>query len=82
MDYLGELMPKDQRATVLSVESQLKAFFLFLMAPIFGWIADYSISLLFLFIALMIFILNLFFFRKPDELEKISNKIVDKNEVK
>ena len=57
--YIGELSPKSQRATVLSVESQMKSIFVFIFAPVFGLIADYfSIAAMFIVIAIIVAILN------------------------
>ena len=54
--YIGELAPKDQRATILSIDSQLKALFVFMFAPLFGYIADVSLGLLFMCVSLTILI--------------------------
>ncbi|RRD94184.1 MFS transporter [Clostridiales bacterium COT073_COT-073] len=48
VDVLGDHMKKTERATVLSVDSQLTSLFMMIMAPLFGWVADrFSISFLF-----------------------------------
>jgi len=60
VDYLGDLMKKDQRATMLSVEAQIKSFLVFIFAPLFGLIADYSIPLLFGILAGIMVLVNLF----------------------
>lgn len=63
VDVCGDHMEKNQRATVLSVDSQLRALFTVILAPTFGFIADrYSIGILFLFIAVAIFIVNRFLY--------------------
>lgn len=55
----GDHMAKDQRATVLSIESQFKAIFMVLLAPLFGWVAtQYSIELLFMVIGILILVFN------------------------
>ena len=55
----GDLIPKKQRATILSVESQLRALMLILLAPVFGFFAEqFSLSLLFLGLGLVILIFN------------------------
>ncbi|MHA1304434.1 MAG: MFS transporter [Candidatus Heimdallarchaeaceae archaeon] len=61
VDYLGTIMKKEQRATILSAESQLKAIMVLIFAPIFGLIADYSIPLLFVILAILMVFANLFF---------------------
>ena len=61
VDVCSDHMSKDQRATVLSIESQLRAFLMIIMAPLFGFIADtFSISSLFLGIGVLILIFNRF----------------------
>ncbi|BES63649.1 tetracycline efflux MFS transporter TetA(P) [Gottschalkiaceae bacterium SANA] len=55
----GDLIPKKQRATILSVESQLRALMLIVLAPVFGFLAQqFSLSLLFLGLGLVILIIN------------------------
>ena len=55
----GDLIPKKQRATILSVESQLRALMLIVLAPVFGFFAgQFSLSLLFLGLGLVILIFN------------------------
>jgi hypothetical protein len=62
--YLGDNINKDQRATILSIDSQLRSIFVIILAPLFGFIAEtFSITLLFYFITIMIFLLNFFVFR-------------------
>lgn len=59
VDVCGDVMKKDQRATVLSVDSQFKALFVIVLAPLFGWIADhYSIGILFVGISVFIIVIN------------------------
>ncbi len=38
--YMSDLIPGQQRATVLSVQSQLRAIFAAVVAPLLGWVAD------------------------------------------
>ncbi|MDA3813428.1 MAG: MFS transporter [Candidatus Cloacimonetes bacterium] len=67
VDVIGDMMEKDQRATVLSVENQLTAIFTIVFAPIFGYIADnYSFTALFIIIAVMAFAMN-FIARVPEK---------------
>ncbi len=40
VDLIGEFMQKEQRATVLSVENQLTSFYVIILAPIMGFLAD------------------------------------------
>jgi MFS family permease len=55
----GDLIPKKQRATILSIESQLRAFMLILLAPVFGFFAEqFSLSLLFLGLGIVILLFN------------------------
>ena len=59
VDYLGEVIKKEQRATMLSVEAQFKSILVFIFAPLFGLIADFSIPSLFIGIAGFMIIVNL-----------------------
>ena len=71
VDYMGEIMPKEERATILSVESQIKSIAVFIFAPLFGFIADYSIALLFLILAISMVIINhVFLTGRPHSEEK------------
>ncbi|MGD9706821.1 MAG: MFS transporter [Candidatus Delongbacteria bacterium] len=61
VDAVGDMMAKDERATVLSVENQMTALFTIFLAPVFGYIADRtSFAVLFVFISIMIFLTNIF----------------------
>jgi len=60
VDYLGEVIKKEQRATMLSVEAQFKSILVFIFAPLFGLIADFSIPGLFIGIAVFMILINLF----------------------
>ncbi len=61
VDVIGDFMGKTQRATVLSVENQLKTIFVAIFAPLFGFIADsFSISTLFLVLGLLCLTINRF----------------------
>ncbi|KYH34847.1 galactoside permease [Clostridium tepidiprofundi DSM 19306] len=66
----GDNMSKHERATVMSVDSQLKSLFSIVLAPLFGYIADkYSIYALFLFIGIFIIVINRFLYlhtKNPD----------------
>lgn len=62
VDYMGSIMKKDQRATILSVESQLTSVFQMALAPLFGLIADnLNFVWLFVIIGSVSLILNLAF---------------------
>ncbi len=70
VDVCGDTMEKHERATVLSVDSQFRALFTIIFAPLFGLIADrFSISYLFLIISIFIFIINHFL-----KIEKIAKQ--------
>ena len=60
VDYLGGLIEKDQRATILSVDSLIKSILIFIFAPIFGFIAQISITWLFIGLAIVLLVLNRF----------------------
>lgn len=61
VDVCSDYMSKNQRATVLSVESQIRALLLIIFAPILGYIADaFSISTMFLGVGISLIVLNRF----------------------
>lgn len=61
VDAIGDIMEKSQRVTVLSIDSQLKALFMVVFAPLFGFIADtFSIPLLFLTLGIFTLVINRF----------------------
>ena len=70
VDFLGDIMKKEQRATILSVEAQMKSILVFIFAPLFGFIADFSIPLLFVIIAGAIVLVNTFLLLGEDKVEK------------
>jgi MFS family permease len=54
-------MKRDERATVMSIESQVGSLFMILLAPLFGYIADrFGIATLFFIVGLSILVLNRF----------------------
>jgi MFS family permease len=60
VDYLGDIMKKDQRATILSVEALLRSLIIIILAPLFGFIAElFSIEILFLWLGLFMIFINL-----------------------
>ncbi|QEK12975.1 MFS transporter [Crassaminicella thermophila] len=70
VDVCGDYMEKNQRATVLSVDSQLRSLFTVIFAPIFGFVADhYSIGTLFLLIGILILIVNRFLYVPKQSLQ-------------
>ncbi|SHH57770.1 Major Facilitator Superfamily protein [Caloranaerobacter azorensis DSM 13643] len=59
VDVCGDYMNKNERATVMSIDSQLKSLFVVILAPLFGFIADkFSIQVLFLIIGISMLIIN------------------------
>lgn len=59
VDVCGDHMVREQRATVMSVDSQLKALFVVILAPVLGFIADqFSIHTMFLGLGFFIFVVN------------------------
>ena len=66
VDVIGDEMVKKERVTVLSVESQFKALFVAVFAPLFGFVADqFSIPILFFGIGVISLGMNRYFSRKP-----------------
>ena len=71
VDYLGDIMSKDQRATILSVEALLRSFIVIIFAPLFGFVAEvYSIEVLFLWLGIFILFLNFFLLRGDYKIAK------------
>ncbi|GAB6109766.1 MFS transporter [Fusibacter bizertensis] len=61
VDVSSDYMDREQRATVLSIESQFKALFMVVLSPLFGWIADqFSISILFMGIGIFLLTVSRF----------------------
>ncbi len=61
VDVFGDYMRREERATVMSIESQVGALFMIALAPLFGYIADrFGIAILFFIVGLSILILNRF----------------------
>ncbi len=77
VDYLGDIMKKEQRATILSVEAQFKSILVFIFAPLFGLIADFSIPGLFVGIAVLMVLVNFFLLSgdKKEEKTKIEEDL-------
>ena len=70
VDYLGDIIKKEQRATLLSVEAQFKSILVFIFAPLFGLIADFSIPGLFIGIAVLMVLINFFLLSGDKKEEK------------
>ncbi|MHA1674537.1 MAG: MFS transporter [Promethearchaeota archaeon] len=62
--HIGNQVPSEKRATILSVEAQSKSIITAILAPIFGLIADISIPLLFFVIGGGGILVNWLYFRK------------------
>lgn len=61
VDVFGDYMRKNERATVMSIESQIGSLFMIVLAPLFGYVADrFSIATLFFIVGLLILVLNRF----------------------
>lgn len=59
VDVCSDYMDKNQRATVLSIESQIRALLMVIMAPAFGWVADtFSMGDLFFGIGVALLLVN------------------------
>ncbi len=55
----SDIMRKSQRVTVLSVESQLRAILVMVLAPLFGYVAEaFSVSVLFFILGTTFIVLN------------------------
>ena len=71
IDFLGDIMSKDQRATILSVEALIKSILVIIFAPLFGYIADiYSIEVLFFWLGIFIVFINFFLLRGDSNMTK------------
>lgn len=71
VDVLGDCMKKNERATVLSIDSQLSSLFMIILAPLFGYFADkFGVATLFLVVGLSILLLNRFLRVEAKEGEK------------
>jgi MFS family permease len=74
IDYLGDIMDKDQRATLLSVEALIRSIFVIIFAPLFGFIAElFSIGTLFLWLGIMIIIFNFLLLRGHQHTKKVKD---------
>lgn len=68
VELSSHFMNKNERATMLSIESQFKALLTIILGPLFGFIADsYKIENLFILISIMYFILYVVFKNKNEE---------------
>jgi MFS family permease len=75
VDYLGDIMKKEQRATMLSVEAQFKSILVFIFAPLFGLIADFTIPGLFVGIAVLMVLVNYFLLSGDKKVEKTKMEV-------
>ncbi len=65
VDVLGDVMKKNERATVFSVDSELRSIFMVVYAPLFGYISDkLSIQTAFLLSGIFIIVVNRFLWEK------------------
>lgn len=55
VDVVDVYMDKQHRATVMSIESQIKALIIILVSPFIGWIADFNLSIAMGVLSLMMF---------------------------
>jgi len=61
VDVFGNYMKKDERATVMSIESQTRSLLMVILAPLMGYIAHrFNIPTLFFIIGLFLLIINYF----------------------
>ncbi len=59
VDVAGDIMDRRERATVMSIDSQLKSLVMIILAPLVGLVADqFSIGIAFLSIGVFIIIVN------------------------
>ncbi len=67
VDVLGDVMKKEERATVLSLDSEIRALFMAVFAPLFGFISDkMGIHTAFLLSGVFILVLNrVIYVKKP-----------------
>ncbi len=66
VDVCGDNMEKNERATILSIDSQLRSLFTIIFAPLFGLIADsFGLNILFLCIGIAMLSLNRFLRYQP-----------------
>ncbi len=74
VDYLGDCIDKDQRATILSIEAQLRSLLVIFFAPLIGYIAEYySIGALFFFLAIFLIVINIFFLSGDGNQKSVQN---------
>jgi len=61
VDVFGDYMKRNERATVMSIESQIRSLLMVILAPVFGFIAHrFSIAVLFFLIGIFILVFNRF----------------------
>jgi hypothetical protein len=73
VDIIGEVTDDDKRATVLSVEAQTASLMIAIAAPIIGYIAEISMSSLFIGLSILMFLIFIgSIMRKGEKNERIS----------
>jgi len=81
LSYLVDRIEEDQRATMLSIESQLKSLAVIVLAPVLGRIADiFSIRVMFMSVSALLFIIYLSYLRF--ESQKIDDELSEQVRVK
>lgn len=61
VDVSGDYMDKSERATVLSIDSQMRSLFLVVLAPLLGFVSDkFSLNVMFVFLGMFVVISNRF----------------------
>jgi len=77
--HIGNQVPSEKRATILSVEAQSKSIITAILAPVFGLIADVSIPLLFFVIGGLGILVNWMYFRRNDK-KTVESEIAEKSD--
>lgn len=78
VDVCGDHMNKHERATVMSIDSQLTSLSAIILSPLFGWIADkFSIASLFLIIGIFSILANRLLDVSKEKERRMSVKVVE-----
>ncbi len=74
LDYLAQHTEKTQRATMLSIDSQLRSMTVIVLAPVLGLIADFfSIQMMFFALTVLLFLLHFTVrMRHPDDRQRVA----------
>lgn len=59
VERIGNVTDKEKRATILSVEAQTSSLLIVIFAPLIGYVAEYSMSLLFMIFGGLMFVIYL-----------------------